>query len=988
MGRRFPTPIIGLPTNEQRYRTVANVAAEPSEPIEWSTFQKRCRARIHNPDTGDTYSKSYMRRILSTYAEIGMVDRDNDLVKPSPFIDDWLSDNLAFEELLWKCIKRSWVAMGKKPEGIEGLERILHVLESTNSGLSSSEIKSQLATDYDYEFNNEGIRGYPDLLELLGIAEQDGSGKYHLRSKEVIQRFKRRFRKTDIFGTLEARLKREGSNVTPPSETAKRDLMKYYMYRESGGWNKRRGWFKTFWQDYLKPETREGETGSELRRSEKYRSATNKKQDLREKILARFESFDSQDLRNLSANVLGRIIDADSERQARHIQISAGSGISRAELELLASESRGSYTFPEEFSLYDWQSEAVDAWFEGGQDREPKTGITQVVTGAGKTVMALEAVRRWLNENSDDDRVVTVVVPTRVLMRQWLTEFVSKLNVPVEDIGWAGGGHKDDLSDCRILVSIVNSAVKDDFLQQALDTAGMPEHLLVADECHRYTGDKFSNIFSYPRTASLGLSATPVSREDERTESDELLLRQLGEIYYNLTYDEGIERGLIPEFTVEYIGFNLAEPERREYETLSRKVSNAVKDIKQRYGHRLHELPGGFAQQLQIIRNNTDGPTGAIADYFRYTQERRELVANAVARQAITLQLLRDSIEADKKTIVFQERIDQLEQLISPWEHRGVNARTGELAEDAANYRQRLYNTFDGLEQVDKAIEELFERSDYWPVMYHSRHSREVWNDIAMDWFREDDMANVMLSVKALIEGVDVPSADVGIVRVSSSSIRQRIQTLGRILRTGENAQQESTLYVLYARDTVDERIFKQYDWKEELASAKIKHRVWERDDQTDHASGRIRPAEEDELPPRPEPEQVPDPEKLEIGDSYDGPREPVKRISVDSSRRLFEKTQNRRRYLNTNGFEDIVDFVHKKKGGGTIIVNEHNHMLTVLDNGPVFLGTIDGLEELEERSQEDETGFTDVSGDRDSSAVSSQSLTDEPDDIDDLFDS
>lgn len=985
MGRRFPTPIIGVPTNERRYRAVGAVVADSSEPIEWSTFQKQCRDLIRNPETGDMYSKSYMRRILSTYAEIGVVDRNDDLVEPSPFVEDWFSGQLAFEEFLWKCVKRSWVAMGKKPEGIEGLDRILHVLEGADGGKSSGEIRSVLASDYDYEFNNEGIRGYPDLLELLGVVQQDDSGVYHLESEDVVARFKRRFRKADIFGTLESRLKREGSTVTPPDYTAKRDLMKYYMYRESGGWNKRRGWFQTFWRDYLKSETREGETGSELRRSEKYRSATNRKRSLREEILTRFESFESQDLRGLSASVLERIADADSEQHARHIQVSAGSGISEAELELLSSDTRDPYTFPQEFALYDWQSEAVEAWFNGDKTRDPETGITQVVTGAGKTVMALETVRRWLAEDPADDRVVTVVVPTRVLMRQWLTEFVSKLNVPVADLGWAGGGHKNDFSDCRILVSIVNSAVKDDFLKKALTDVSSPEHLLVADECHRYTGDKFSNIFSYPRTASLGLSATPVSREDDRTESDKLLLNELGEIYYNLTYDEGIERGLIPEFTVEYIGFELADPERREYEKLSQKVSNAVKDIKQRYGHRLHELPGGFSQQLQIIRKNTDGPTGAISDYFRYTQERRELVANAVARQAITLQLLQNAIETDQKTIVFQERIDQLEQLISPWEHRGVNARTGELADDADNYRQRLYNTFDGLEQVDKAIEELFGRSDYWPVMYHSRHSREVWNDIAMDWFREDNMANVMLSVKALIEGVDVPSADIGIVRVSSSSIRQRIQTLGRILRTGEDAQQESTLYVLYARDTVDERIFEEYDWKKELASAKIKHKIWQRDDETDYASGHIRPAEKGELPPRPEPEQVPDPDDLDIGDPYEGPRGPVKRISVDSRRQLFEKTQNGRQYLNTEGFEDLIDFVHKEKGGGTVIINEHNHLLTVLDDGPVFLGTIEDLDQLDEVDS-NSPGLVDPGNSQEADTDSSQSLTDEPDDFEDLF--
>jgi len=346
-------------------------------------------------------------------------------------------------------------------------------------------------------------------------------------------------------------------------------------------------------------------------------------------------------------------------------------------------------------------------------------------------------------------------------------------------------------------------------------------------------------VFDYPRSASLGLSATAVSRgESERTADDELLLNELGDIYYELTYDEGIQRDLIPEFSIKYIGFDLAPQERNQYKRLSKKVSAAVKDIHQRYDHRLYELPGGFSQKLQMLRKEVEGPTPAITDYFEYTQDRRDLVDNAAARQAITLRLLRNAVEDDDKTIVFQERIEQLEQLIAPLEQRGVNPRTGELAEDAENYRTQLYEEFEGLKDADEEIEALFADPDYWPVMYHSGHSRDIWNDIAMEWFRQDGMADVMLSVKALVEGVDVPSADVGIVRVSSSSIRQRIQTLGRILRTGDDPDEQSTLYVLYARDTIDERIFKEYDWETELASAHVEQKVWESEPEEGYVAG------------------------------------------------------------------------------------------------------------------------------------------------------
>lgn len=939
MGKRFPTPLIGVPTDEERYRIVVGLAAEPSSPLDRDDYRERCQGRLRKPETGEEYSSAYLKRILSSYAELGVVERKDGVILPSPFASEWLQESLDFSEFVWKSLKRSWVAMGQKPEGIEGLDRILRILEDESDGLERGEIEGRLSANYGYEFNEAGIRGYPEVLQLLSVIKK-ANGKYSISNPDRVGRYKRRFRNSDVFRTLETRLKREGAQVTPPRKSAKRDLVKYYMYREAGGWQKRRQWYKTFWRDYLKRETRDGDTKAELRRRQSYRDASSRREALRQDIKEQFPSFDSNSLAGLSTSVLNRISSAPTEERAHRIRISSGQGISKADLELLRDSTHESYTFPDGFSLYEWQREAADDWFAGGQNHDSEEGIAQVVTGAGKTVMALEVIRRWLEEASSD-AVVSIVVPTRVLMRQWLSELVSKLNVPLNEIGWAGGGHKDTFEDCRIIVSIVNSAVQEDYLGNILEDIDSPSHLLVADECHRYTGDKFSNIFSYPRSASLGLSATPVTRgEDELTADDRMLLRELGEIYFELTYDEGIQRGLIPEFSINYIGFDLADPEQREYEELSRQVSDATKEIRQRFDHQLHELSGGFAQKLQILRNNTDGPTPAISDYFRYTQERRELVANAVARQAITLRLLRKAISTDQKTIVFQERIEQLEQLIAPWDHRGVNARTGEFVDEPNNYRARLYRKFDGLEKVDKEIEELYSNPDYWPVMYHSGHSRNVWNDIGMEWFREDGMANVMLSVKALIEGVDVPSADIGIVRVSSSSIRQRIQTLGRILRTGENASEESTLYVLYARNTVDERIFEEYDWQEELASAKVNHLVWAHNEEAGYPAGDLRPASPKEYPPRPE--QPPDPNELSLGVEYEWSRDPIKQVSVNSQGKLYQETQYDRQYLDTKGFEEAIDFVLREKGGGRIIVNQYNHLLTVLGDGPVFLGTVD----------------------------------------------
>lgn len=975
MPRRFPSPFIGVPDSAARYWIIVSIIAESDQAtLPWEVLVERSSERYRDPETGDRYSETYMKRVLRTFDTLGVVDRHEGSVSLSPPAEDWYRDDVRFEEFLWRSIKRSWILLNDFPIGIEGLREVhdsVVALNKTNGGggCSRTHIREYLAEERDYEFNDNGVRGYPQLLtDLSALREEDDL----YRPGKHSDRYKRRLADTDIFREFEKRLRREGASVEPPEPRVKRDLAKYYMYRESGGLGKERRWYETFWKDYVDEEARRGESSeAELQKSERYRDVKNERKSTFKEVLAKYDSLESSDIQGLSADVLRRMRDAESFEGAQQIKMAAGSGVSRLDIDHLNDDERSSYRLPESFELYDWQQEAVHQWFDTNDDgTDGHRGIAQVVTGAGKTVMALEIIRRWLDRNPNG--VVTVVVPTRVLMHQWLTELASKLNVPSGDLGWAGGGHKDSFSDGRrILVSIVNSAVKDDYLGAELREAGSPPHLLVADECHRYTGEVFSNIFEYPRTDSLGLSATPLSQtvhspstrddlaeadEVTITDDDELLLRELGPIYYTLTYDEGLERGLIPRFSINYVGFDLAPSERETYDALSRQVSNALKDIRQRHGFRLETMGGDFHQNLQALLKRDDVHTPSIADYFEYTTERRELVSNAIRRQSITHSLLENALEDDQKAIVFQERINQLETLVAPLERR-------------QNRRSDLYERHPGLKEADKRLEDLFSRAEYKPVMYHSGHTREAWNDFAMEWFREEGFANVMLSVKALIEGVDVPSADIGVVRVSSSSVRQRIQTLGRILRTGDDLSKHSQLYVLYAQDTVDTAIFDKHDWGSELANAEINHFVWET--AGDSVDGTIRSAEPDEIPSRREwtGPDIPDPSDLERGDPYSGPKE-GHRVSVDSEGNPFQRRKNSRRYITTEEIKSAASYVLDLKGGGTIIINEAGHLLTHLPDGEtVFLGVLEG-------------GFSAIEYGEDTGRLSG----DAPTDIDDIF--
>jgi len=988
MTRRFPPAVPGLPNDQERYRVILETLDDLESAPTRTEFVPTCKAAIEAAEDNTDLSDSWTKHIISDMIRSGFItERDDEECSGLVVSKDsrrWLKGDISFEQYIYDALKRSWVLDKQFPEGFEALECILHaVTYELTTPTSSREIKTALKEEYDYKFSRQGIRGYVPLLKQMGMLDETDEGiiiPKDVRPDSALDKL----RNSNIFHQLEQWLRREGAKADPPSDTGKRALMKYYMYRESGGWRKRRTWYDKFHTDYLSPAVRQDpykNTNPDLDRHDDYTEAEGRRERLRDQIIEEYD-FEKSALSTLSIDELQVIADADGQEAARKAWIQCGSGVSRGDFTSFVSADR-EYAFDDEFELYDWQAEAADAWFEGTERTDPTEGIAEVVTGAGKTVMALDVIRRWLDAN--EDGVVTIVVPTRVLMYQWLTELTSKLNVPIDDLGWAGDGNRDRFDEgVRVLVTIVNTAVKDDYLQGILADVDNPPHLLVADECHNYTGEIHSNVLQYHSTATLGLSATPTdaptgdsdqlvddtvdastnqTEEPEPSSDDALLFEHLGPVYYTLTYSEAIERELIPQFKVNYVGFDLTKRERQTYESLTRDIVDTINDIEARYGNRLYELNGNFQQKLNVIRNSEESSHPAINQYFTLTQERRDLVQDAVARQAITLDLLR-TIETDKKAIVFQEKIEQLEQLIAPREHLGIS-REGDIVR-GTGLRSEKYEEYPQLKEVDERMEELFAEPDFWPVMYHSGHSRDIWNQFAMEWFRADGYADVMFSVKALIEGVDVPDADIGIIRVSSGSVRQRIQTLGRILRTGDDPDNVSQLWVLYARDTVDENIFRNYDWDEQLGNAEINHYVWETDEGP--LDGSIRQTSD----PLPQPEEYaepdyPDPENLSPGDSYTGPTQGYK-ISVEASGRPFEKTGDGRRYIVNDEIQEAAEIVHREKGGGSIIINERGHMLTKLPDDVIFLGVTDGPDSFnydEERSR---------------------SLTDEPPDYEDLF--
>ena len=448
----------------------------------------------------------------------------------------------------------------------------------------------------------------------------------------------------------------------------------------------------------------------------------------------------------------------------------------------------GSWTLTKNLLLAPWQEDARDSWFAAGG-----RGTIKVVTGAGKTIVALAIAERL--QHQDPDLRVAIVVPTIALMNQWVDTIRKLSDLPERALARMGGGYHDELDNTkRVIIAVLASARRE--LPETVRKWGAGENLLlVADECHRAGAPEMSAVFQTPRCYSLGLSATPErddGNQDEGTSeyANSPLGREIGPIVYEMAFAEAIRLGVLPPFEIHHLGLPLTPAESTRYEALSRSINEARREL-------MSASPSArnFSGERLVAwarRASSGGKSNLSALAYRFlndTTRRKQLLYRAESRVAATHQLVHRSLNetTDARVILFHESISEV---------------------------VTLYNLL---------------RGDGLPVvMEHSQlpsHLREE----TLELFRSGT-AQVIVSARSLIEGFNVPEADLGIIVASSSSPRQRIQSIGRVLRTYRNRYGEtkaSRVCILYVRNSVDEHIYEREDWDDLVGLDRNRYFHW-----------------------------------------------------------------------------------------------------------------------------------------------------------------
>ena len=406
-----------------------------------------------------------------------------------------------------------------------------------------------------------------------------------------------------------------------------------------------------------------------------------------------------------------------------------------------------------------WQTACLNAWETHGY-----RGIAHVVTGAGKTMLAIAAIKLLFDTKANNLRI-KIIIPKTFLMYQWHSSLLEELEIPREEIGFYSGTHKSNQNK-KIMLYVINSA-RDVLARHIVDdTKSGNAVLLIADECHHYGSSANARIFGYtpylPKGCpiyTLGLSATPWC-----TNYHEVLVPALGNEIYRFGFLAAINADIISKFALFNIRIPFTPEERLAYDELSDHLSYAL--------HKLTELcpnlSGGgqtthsfFAALENIIQNGEPEAAELAKTVLVLSVQRKEVVYQAKYRVDAVTELLR-RIPKSSKIIIFGERIETAIE---------INRRL-----------TSIYHNEVGL--------------------YHSKVPKALGIQTLRQF--EDGDIRILVSCKTLDEGLNIAKTDVGIVVSSTGSRRQRVQRLGRVLRKKTN-DNTAYFYYLYVDNTTEE---------------------------------------------------------------------------------------------------------------------------------------------------------------------------------------
>ena len=361
-------------------------------------------------------------------------------------------------------------------------------------------------------------------------------------------------------------------------------------------------------------------------------------------------------------------------------------------------------------------------------------GIINHATGSGKTVTAISAIEEHANTGCP----TVVVVPSRLLLRQWYTEILK--DIPNATLLRCGDGHTRWRKRSLVRVSLQsNNDRKGTIVLTTSDTMSsrsfisqlgdLKNALVIADEVHTLGSQENRVILECNFGKRLGLSATPERYGDK--DGTELIFRYFDNVLDPvITISDAIENKRLVNYVYFPIAVSLNEDEMTRWRELTARL-----------------IASGLTWGSS---NKTNEKREAIK---RLLIQRSRIAKKATEKTPTASKIIADNFQKGEYWLIYCEDMDQLHDL-------------DQLLNDYG-FLTHIYAT--GLDGSPEAELEEYIRQ-----------------------------GGIMLSIRCLDEGIDIPRISHAVILASSQNPRQFIQRRGRVLRV-DGVKTKAHIYDLFS---------------------------------------------------------------------------------------------------------------------------------------------------------------------------------------------
>ncbi|NME28361.1 DEAD/DEAH box helicase family protein [Megasphaera hexanoica] len=391
-----------------------------------------------------------------------------------------------------------------------------------------------------------------------------------------------------------------------------------------------------------------------------------------------------------------------------------------------------------EISLFSHQRKAVNAWIQNDYRL-----LMEMATGTGKTRTAIGCLVEKLKEMKESESILVIIAtPQNTLSRQWRTE-LSNLDVSVDKEAIIDGSNNKwrkelelmlfDLREEQIKTAIIftthDTASSDKFIDIIKKCKDNTKILFIGDEVHAIGSQKQRKALLPEYDYRIGLSATPERMYDK--EGTSLIRDYFGKKSFEFTIADALNtinpitgRPFLNRFEYYPVFVDLTEEENKKYRKLT--------------------------QQIIILKNKKDYDP----DELQILYTRRANIGKNAQNKIEALDTLLDKLDPEniEDTILFvtDKQINQALTLLSDKKIKRAKITEQESASKIVNKQG---------ETERQAIIEQFK-------------SHQI---------------QVVLGIKCLDEGIDIPNARIAILMASSTNPREFVQRVGRVIRQAPN---------------------------------------------------------------------------------------------------------------------------------------------------------------------------------------------------------